>query len=386
MGRTLARKVNEAIKAIATREIRFEYERIPIRIRKASFRRLLNWILVELAIVLKTRSPWGWPTFLQVEPTTLCNLKCSFCPVSQRGDGPAGHMDRQMFERFLNEAGERALLLVLWGWGEPFVNPDVYDMIAYAKGKGLGVISSTNGRAFADMEQAERLVRSGIDALIVSTVGITQETHERFRQGEVDTTLQGARNIAEAKRRLRSETPVISLTLMVTRYNEHEVELAKEVAVALGVDILALKKINPCTQDLHGEHGQMMPTDEKYSRFQYSDDIREPLRVQDNPCKALWHKTNLRWDGRVNACTFDFEGASRLGNFGSDSFRRIWWGPDYRDMRRRFRRDWRRISICSSCTYAFAGGNYTDIIAESFTFGESSSDRTRKRPHPRSAG
>jgi radical SAM protein with 4Fe4S-binding SPASM domain len=383
MRRTLTRKVREAIRALATGEIRFEYEHIPIRIRKAPLRKVLNWILVELALVLKRKDPWGCPTFLQIEPTTECNLKCGFCPVSRRTDEPSGHMDREMFERFLDEVGEYALLLVLWGWGEPFVCPDVYDMIAYAKSKGLSVISSTNGRTFADLAQARRLVRSGIDTLIVSTIGITQESHARFRQGQVDTTLQAVRNIVEAKRAFNSNSPFISLTLMVTQCNEHEVGLTREVAESLGVNMLSLKKVNPCTKDLHGQRDHLLPKDEKYSRFQYHDHSGEPVRVQNNPCKALWHKTNLRWDGRVNACTFDFGSVSRLGDFRLETFRRIWWGSAYRSMRRQFREDWRRISICSKCTYAFTGGNYTDIIAESFPFDYSGGDQTRRRPHPR---
>ena len=117
MRRNLFQNISNAVTALATRNISFEFENIPIRIGRASYRKIINWILVELSIILKSKRAWGWPTFLQIEPTTLCNMRCSFCPVSKKSERPTGNMDIDMFEKFIDQAGGYALLLVLWGWG-----------------------------------------------------------------------------------------------------------------------------------------------------------------------------------------------------------------------------------------------------------------------------
>ena len=109
-----------------------------------------------------------------------------------------------------------------------------------------------------------------------------------------------------------------------------------------------------------------LPRNSKYHRFTY--DGSGPLVAENNPCKALWHKSNLRWDGKINSCTFDFEGLSALGDLQSESFGEIWHGQAYQEMRNQFRNDWKRISICRRCTYAYVGGNYTEVIAENFFF------------------
>jgi radical SAM protein with 4Fe4S-binding SPASM domain len=377
MRRALLKRTGELLRALVMRDISFEYQCIPIHVKKASYRKIMNWILVELSIVLRTKKPWGWPTFLQIEPTTKCNLNCSYCPVSLETGRPKGNADKKMVERLIDEIGDYTLILVLWGWGEPFVNPDVYDMIAYAKERGISAISSTNGHVFADRNQARRLVHSGIDALIVSTTGVTQDSFARFRKGNVDTSLQGVRNIVEEKQRQHSDTPRISLTLVVTQYNEHELEPAKEIAKSLGVDMLSLKKVNPCALYLEEEKSvEALPKDDRYKRFRYDSTGKKPLEVRNNPCKALWHKTNLRWDGRINSCTFDFEGASALGDFKKEKFKKIWRGESYRRMREKFRKDWRSIPMCSRCTFAYVGGNYTDVIAESFFFNKKSESET----------
>jgi hypothetical protein len=65
---------------------------------------------------------------------------------------------------------------------------------------------------------------------------------------------------------------------------------------------------------------------------------------------------------------YDFDGKHVLGDVRTERFAAIWSGPRYRAMRRQFRRDWEAIDICEHCTYAYAGGNYTDIVADSWLF------------------
>ena len=90
--------------------------------------------------------------------------------------------------------------------------------------------------------------------------------------------------------------------------------------------------------------------------------------MKHNPCKALWHNPTLRWDGTVNPCVYDFDGKHVLGDVKSQTFAEIWSGERYAQMRRQFRRDWESIDICENCTYAVVGGNYTDIVADTWLF------------------
>jgi radical SAM protein with 4Fe4S-binding SPASM domain len=115
---------------------------------------------------------------------------------------------------------------------------------------------------------------------------------------------------------------------------------------------------------------EALPEDLRLRRFTYLDDGVTRVRVKHNPCKALWHNPTVRWDGTINSCVYDFDGTHVLGDLRREPFARIWSGARYADMRRRFRTDWERIDICSRCTYAFAGGNYTDVVADTWFFPE----------------
>ena len=214
-------------------------------------------------------------------------------------------------------------------------------------------------------------MRSGLDALIVSLSGTTQEAYERFRGGRLEVALAGVRAIVAAKRALGSRTPHVQLSFIVTDRAERQIPELKELARSLGVDGLSLKKMNTASVKPDPDRiDDTIPGDARLRRFSYLDDGVTRVRVKNNPCKALWHNPTLRWDGTVNPCVYDFDGAHVLGDTRSEPFARIWSGPRYAEMRRRFRSDWEQIDICSRCTYAYAGGNYTDIVADTWFFPE----------------
>jgi len=358
-------KAGSALRALTTREIRLEYEKIPISLRRASWRQIFNWLAVEASIATKRVEPWGLPTYVQIEPSTLCNLSCNYCPVSEPAEHPVGHLDPRLAERMIDELGPTALLAVFWGWGEPFLAPGIYQMIERARSRGLQTISSTNGHLFANDNRARQLVESGLDTLIVSTSGMSPQSYAKSRGGSFEVPLRGVRNIVAWKRRLDSEGPFLCLTLIVTRDNEHEIDRTRELASELGVDMLNLKKLNPTTT----RNNSAIPVDPELRRFAYGADGRA-TQLQKNHCKAMFHKTTLRWDGRINSCTFDFHGESLLGDFTSSTLGEIWRGAAYRSLRKQFRENWRQIPACARCGHGYEGGGYQEIMVDSVRLGK----------------
>ncbi|MBW1860478.1 MAG: radical SAM protein [Deltaproteobacteria bacterium] len=172
-GDLLAKSYN-AVKALMTRSVRIDCDRIPYQFHNVPMKKIVNWIIVEVSIFFKPERPWGWPTHLQIEPSTLCNLRCAFCPVTTGLGRPTGLMGFDMFKKLIDEVGEYVFLLLLWDWGEPFLNPSVYDMISYAKERNIRIVSSTNGHLFSRGDHADKLVRSGIDSIIFAVDGISR--------------------------------------------------------------------------------------------------------------------------------------------------------------------------------------------------------------------
>jgi MoaA/NifB/PqqE/SkfB family radical SAM enzyme len=359
----------QALRGLTRGRVRVKSDAIPYECENVSRHKLFNAIRTETSVLFRPQRPWGWPTHLMVEPTNLCNLHCALCPVTEGFERPQGMMDFSLYTRLLDEVGEYVFTLQLWDWGEPFVHPDVYAMIAYAKEKGIRVISSSNGHLFAKQDHAERLVRSGLDTIIVAIDGATQETYGLYRQGgRLDAALEGIRRILAAKRALGSARPAINFRFIPMAHNEHEIPAIRELAETLGVDVLSFKTLNNCQQDPYSDHqddgAQFFPRDKRYHRFR-TDAAGRRIRRRRNPCKQLWNNPSVHWDGTVSLCSLDPQGRCVLGDLRRQSFGEIWRGEAYRRQRKMFRDDWNSMLMCGDCSYAYEGGSLCcETIAE----------------------
>lgn len=358
----LLSNARKALSALSSRRVRIECDRIPHEFERVAVKKILNWTLVEASIHLRVSRAWGWPTHLQVEPSSRCNLQCKLCPVTHGLKRPTGHMSLDLFKRLIDDVGPYVFLIILWDWGEPFLNPSVYDMISYAKRWRIKLISSTNGHVFARGDHAERLVRSGLDSIIFSVDGLRQETYEKYRAGgDLATVLDGIQRVVEAKRALNSQTPMIDLRFIVMRHNEHEIPRLPEFAQSLCVDALTLRTLN--TYDFgdsgttEADAGALLPTRSEYQPFRLDSQDGSRIRRRANPCKVLWNNPAIHADGQVCPCTYDWHGRHVLGDLNHQSFRDIWWGAPYRRFRRRFRHDYQQLALCRDCPCAFEGGS-----------------------------
>ena len=364
--------MHTAVTALVTRTVVIQCDGIPYRFEKVPMKKLINWIRVEASLYVKPERPWGLPTHLQVEPTNCCNLKCALCAVTTGMKRPSGQMDPELFKRIIDETGDYLFLIILWNWGEPFVNPYIYEMIAYARERGIKIMSSSNGHLFAQTEHAKKVVESGLDTLIFAMDGITQESYERYRcGGRLETVLDGIRAVVAQKRALGSLTPLVNLRFIVMKDNEHEIPQVEDLARSLGVDVLTFKTLNPSFE--YGvtldQDNEFIPKDRRYRRYRYDERDHRRVRVKNNPCKNLWNCAVIHWSGVICPCSFDPDERYKLGDLRTDTLRNNWSGEPYRRMRSRFRRNWEEISFCRDCSYAYEGGScYDEMIAEAIYF------------------
>ena len=64
--------------------------------------------------------------------------------------------------------------------GEPFLHPDFLELIKETKRRKIYTATSTNAH-FIDEQKAKDIVESGLDRMIISVDGLTQETYEQYR-------------------------------------------------------------------------------------------------------------------------------------------------------------------------------------------------------------
>jgi radical SAM protein with 4Fe4S-binding SPASM domain len=320
---------------------------------KLTLRRLWNAakVLASFYVTRQLRRPvqWGRPFTLSFEPTTACNLRCPECPSGLRSFSRAtGNLKSDFFRRTIDEVYRDLLYLIFYFQGEPYINPDFLDMVAYARQKGIYTITSTNGH-FLNSENARRTVESGLDRLIISVDGVTQEVYEQYRiGGKLETVLEGARNVVKWKKNLNSATPHLIFQFLVVRPNEDQIPAIYELAQSIGVDEVKLKT----AQIYDYEQGNpLIPLNEKYARYAKQENGTYRLKNELlNHCWKLWHACVITWDGIVAPCCFDKDVAHPLGNLKEQSFDSIWQGEAYQSFRASLLMGRDQIDICTNCT------------------------------------
>jgi radical SAM protein with 4Fe4S-binding SPASM domain len=322
-------------------------------VRKLTLRRILNIGKVYLSFYLtkwsKRPVQWGLPMTISIEPTTACNLRCPECPSGLRSfTRDTGNLKADFFTRIIDELYKDLTHLIFYFQGEPYINPKFLDMVQYASDKGIYTITSTNGH-FLNDENARATIQSGLDRLIISVDGTTQEVYEQYRkEGKLDVVLEGARNVVKWKKKLRSHTPHIIFQFLVVRPNEHQIPDIYRLAKEIGVDEVKLKT----AQVYDYTHGnELIPTIDTYARYRRQEDGTYAVKNKLlNHCWKLWHACVITWDGMVVPCCFDKDATHRLGNLRESSFASIWRGNEYNRFRKMLLGGRDQIDICTNCT------------------------------------
>ena len=291
----------------------------------------------------------GRPLSIAIEPTTACNLRCPECPSGLRSfTRDTGNLKSDFFRDTIDQIATHAVSVILYFQGEPYINPAFLDMVSYARRKGLYTITSTNGH-FLHAENAKRTVESGLDRLIISLDGTSQETYSAYRKGgELDTVIEGTRRIISWKKKLKKRTPHLIFQFLVVKPNEHQIPDLFVLAKELGVNEVRLK-----TAQLYDfKYGNaLMPTQEKYARYRKQKDGTYALKYEiTNACWKMWHSAVVTWNGLVVPCCFDKDANHKLGNLHANNLLDIWSGSKYEALRTQILRDRKGIEICNNCT------------------------------------
>jgi len=322
-------------------------------LKKLTFWRLLNaaQLFISFYVTQWKKKPiqWGQPMTISIEPTTACNLKCPECPSGLRSfTRETGNLKEDFFRKTIDELQQRLIYLIFYFQGEPYINPKFLDMVKYASDKGIYTITSTNGH-FLNDENAKKTITSGLDRLIISVDGTTQEVYENYRkEGKLATVLQGAKNVVKWKKEMKSSTPHIIFQFLVVKPNEHQIADVYRLADEIGVDEVKLKT----AQVYDYENGnELIPTIEKYARYKKNEQGKYEVKTELlNHCWKLWHACVITWDGIVVPCCFDKDATHKLGDLKTMSFKELWQSPSYYNFRSKLLQGRNQIDICTNCT------------------------------------
>ena len=313
-------------------------QRFEVALRHGSWKKLFNFARIELQLRFGRTKVWGYPFEWEIDTTNICQLKCPLCHTGLGTvNRQKGVMHFDLYKKTIDQIKDYCIWLSLYSWGEPFLNKRIHEYVAYAHQANIATMMSTNLNKPMTPKMAEDLVRSGLDSLIISLDGTTQEVYEVYRVGgQLDRVLDNIRLLADKRRELGSATPFLEWQFIVMRQNEHQIEDARKMAVELGVDDIVFKKVDfPHGEDdpVLAERWLPVATDE----FRRNQPFEKPYMEGGDRCWRLWRSGVVNWDGGYAPCCYLTDAADDFGSVKTHTIKEIWNNQHYTTARELFK-------------------------------------------------
>jgi radical SAM protein with 4Fe4S-binding SPASM domain len=256
-------------------------------------------------------------------------------------------IELDMVENIMAQMGKWLVYVNLYFQGEPYLHKGMDDLVRECKRNGVYTSTSTNAHHL-NPERAKELVASGLDRLIISIDGTTQETYSAYRVGgSLEKVLEGTRNVIEARRNLGGGKPFIVWQFLVVKPNEHEVEDIKSLAKKYKVDEVVIKTAQ--IDNPHDDHPLLTssPSLNRYEKDSQTGlwNLRNPMK---NKCWRMWSGCVITWDGKIVPCCFDKDAKHEMGRVSEIDT--VWSGQRYDDFRNEIFSDRKAIKMCTNCS------------------------------------
>ena len=273
------------------------------------------------------------PIRLWIESSSICNLRCVMCPNKDMRREDLKLMSLDLFRKIVDEAKGSVNDLYLHHRGEPFTNPALFDMIAYARAAGIKTRFHSNG-TLMDAAKTEQLLKAGPDYVSFSIDGFEKSVYEKVRIGATfEKTIDNIVRLLDMKKAMNLKRPYVVVEKI--RFLHHDVPENREQVTALRSRFLAAG-VN-----------EVIEKDEYIWAEEKAPEMKGPRTC--SICTYPWYAMVICADGTVTPCSQDFWAKMNMGNAATQSLEEIWNGEPYRELRRRFKTDIGSLPLCHKC-------------------------------------
>lgn len=272
----------------------------------------------------------SFPTHLEIEAASVCQMRCPMCKTTEMvraGIDFFGFMDLRLYKKIIDECAEEPLYSIKLSWrGEPLLNPNIVEMVSYAREKGIKDIAFlTNGERLSQ-KLSEQLVDAGLSWISVSFDGF-EDTYNKIRAPAVfSETMEKIKYLRYYRDKFKRYNPLIRIQSVHSAIKGRELEfLNLWDSIADRVNFIA---------------------DQKRS-INKKDYRHDPYYI----CSSPWQRMCVSWNGKVAQCYGDYLMGNILGDVNNESIKNIWHGGAFIELRK-LMKEGRRLATkpCQTCS------------------------------------
>lgn len=299
------------------------------------------------------------PFFIQIEPTTRCNLKCIMCGQNKLKQGD---LSLENFKKILSQF-KSTLNINIQGKGEPFLNKDLFEMIKFAATKSRYVTTLTNGTLLNNKSIIKEICQSGLSELGISFDSPFKKEFERIRWGaSYDSILEGVRRLIDYQRSRNLKYPQLSLAICLFKSNIKNIPRYIDFANSFGFKNIFFQFLN--TMDFYKSDYSRKLIDEMilndYSinanffnrchAYAKSNRIKLIFSKYGIICFQPWGGIYINWEGHVSPCCKITDYVNPyFGNLIVEDLKKIWNSKAYQNLRAQISQEI-EPDICRGCS------------------------------------
>jgi MoaA/NifB/PqqE/SkfB family radical SAM enzyme len=348
--------------------------------QKANRSAFLNFLLAKYEMYTGKTRVSTLPYYLCIDPSDKCQLRCPTCPTGIENEGRRNRTaELQPFRRerrlltpelltsVLDELGEYLFLAMFYNYGEPLLNTNLTSFIRKAKEYQIDTEVHTNLSLPLSDERIDDLLSSGLDRILASIDGFSQETYQVHRVGgDLALVKRNLERLVGARARLGSKTH-ISWGFLVFSFNEHEIPAVQRYCNELGIEFHRRDAFvdNPAWLPSYrrGETPWLVPKEALLKKDATKGWSPLPGVERGRSASACgWHYgySVVTGGGRVAPCCAVASDAYDLGELapGQITFRDVWNNDNYAKSRAAFAGKDEGLSevetVCTRCPYPLA--------------------------------
>lgn len=319
--------------------------------------KLANLVKVEYERKRRRVRVASHPYLLIIDPCNFCNLRCPLCPTGLDDLGrEQSMMSLEHFKHYFDPHAPYLFEAYMHNWGESLLNKDVFKMIEHAQRSNVGTNLSSN-LVIATSDDLDQMIDSGLEYLVVSLDGASQETYIKYRvRGDFQRVVDNMAELIRRRNARGKKNPVVEWQYIVMKTNEHEIPKAEKMAKELGVDLLRFIPVGMPFEFRNRKEvaDQWYPTGVNGRSESDGSEQQYGQAGKPGPCFYLYRSMVVNADGGVSPCCVVYRKGRDFGKLDDKTIDipALWNNEKYQSARSLFSPevvDKRRPTVCDTC-------------------------------------
>ena len=280
------------------------------------------------------------PEEIGIDITQRCNLSCKHCYKDSGASSKSELSTKELFS-IIDEASQAGVFCLYISGGEATCRPDLFEVVDYAREKGLRSIVTTNGAYGKDI--CDKIASAGFVKVQISLDG-PKEVHDNIRgKGSFDKSVSSIKYLKSRGVSIRISCHLCNINVGVVK---EMVKLADSLGVAIKFSTIrpiGRQQQNAEMKMLSGENfsraiKEVLSLKKIYPTIQITCDFDKLMANEsffpmpaggNNRCLAAEKTITIDSSGNVYPCSFftpfpEFN----AGNVKKDGFMKIWRSSD----------------------------------------------------------